>query len=191
MPAGNPGAYSRAGFRRQARRDEEVGRRTEDEYLDRATRFDADEAAQRSARAQFDTFQEDLAEGLQELRGRQVSAGRLDTGYRFQDEDELIEGGIRDLNRGIASRAVETAGLNLRNQEGIGNFGQATTGRYLDILGSERDAEYAEEEMRRRDEANRRSGLFGLAGRIGGTLLGPAGNALGSRLGDALDSLLS
>lgn len=191
MPRGNPAAYSQSRFRRQARRDEQTGREAEDEYLTRARGFDADEAAGRSAKAQFDTFREDLAEDLGDLRGEQVGAGRLDTGYRFDDEDELIEGGIRDLNRGIAGRAVQTAGMNLRNTEGIGQYGQDTTGRYLDILGSERDADLQLEEMRRKDEANRKKGMFGLAGRVGGTLLGPAGDKLGGRLGEALDSLLS
>src|SRR5690606_37057562 len=127
--------------------DERRGRRAEDAFLDRSERFDAQDAAGTAARAHFEQFQEDLERGLRDFRGSQVGAGRIDTGFRFEDEDELFRQGLADLGRTIASDALRAESLNLQNTANIGNFGQATTGRFLDVLAGQRDTELALEEL--------------------------------------------
>lgn len=178
-------------FNEQAADDLATGRRAESTYIDRATGYNAQEAASTAARGHFDQFQEEIDKRLREFRGTQVGQGRLDSGFRFEDEDELWRQGLSDLGRTFAQNAMQAEGLNLRNMEGIGGYGERVTGRGLDVMASERDAGIAEEELRRRDQANRRSGLFGTLGRVGGTLLGPAGSMVGGKLSEQLERLIS
>lgn len=190
MPRNNPLAYLSGQFNQQAKRDRTVGTEVEDEFLDRARSFDADEAARMSARAQFDEFREDLADDMAALRGRQVGAGRLDSGFGFEDEDELVEASLDRLGRTLAQNSLRSAELQQRNTAELGRFGQATTGRALDVMASERDTELTLEEMRRRDEAARRGSKFGFLGKVGGALLGPAGGGVVGKIADGLESLL-
>jgi len=177
-------------FDRQGARDRSVGTQAEDDYLARARGFDARKGASEAARGYFNQFGDKLNKMIRNLRGAQVGSGRLDTGFGNEDQDELIQGGIRDLNDTLATNALQAESLNLRNTEGLGGFGERTTGRYLDILGGNRDAAMMDEEARRAQEAKKKSGLFGLIGRVGGSLLGPAGGVLGNKLGNYLGGLL-
>lgn len=181
--AQNPRAAISSRFMQQANRDETAGREAEDVATRRLTEFDADRGAERSARAQFDTFREDLGRDVESLRGSQVGRGRLNSGFGFEDEDRLVEGGIRDLTRTLAQNALQAQSLNLQAAGGLANVGAQRSGRFLDILGSERDASFLEDEMARRKKAEKRSGLFGALGTIakgvGGYLAGgPAGAGL-------------
>lgn len=187
MPRGNPYAYGRSKMRPQADRDLNVGREVEDEYVQRARDFDATGAARTAGSAIFDEVQEGLDRNVRTLRGAQVGRGRINSGFDFEDEDELVGDTYKNLARTLAQNAITTTGMNLRNMEGLGGYGERTTGRGLDIVASERDADIDEEEMRRRDEERRRSGLFGAIGRIGGTVLGPAGSIVGERIGRLFD----
>lgn len=177
-------------FDRQADLDERRGRDAEDMYLDRSSRFDAQDAVGTAARGHFEQFQEDLARGLRDFRGQQVGQGRLDSGFRFEDEDDIWRQGLSDLGRTLAQNSLAAESLNLRNNEGLGAFGERTTGRFLDVLAGQRDSELMEEELRRRDRERRRSGLFGFAGRVGGALLGPTGSVVGGKIGDAVEGWL-
>lgn len=176
-------------FDRQADRDEQTGRRAEDAFLERTEGFDAQRAAGTAARAHFDQFAEDLRRDLSDFRGAQIGAGRLNTGFRFEDEDELFRQGLADLGRTLAQNALSAESLNLRNTAQLGAFGEGATNRFLDVLAGQRDTELSLEEMRRRDEERKRSGMFGFLGRVGGSLLGPAGSVVGGKIGDAVEGL--
>lgn len=188
-----PSAYRRYSgqFDEQAGQDRATGRRAEGAYLDRAMGYDAQQAASTAARGHFDQFQEDIDRRLRDFRGQQVGQGRLDSGFRFEDEDDIWRQGLSDLGRTFAQNAMQAEGMNLRNMEGIGGFGERMTGRGLDIMASERDAGVLDEELRRRDQANRRQGLFGMLGRVGGSVLGPAGSLVGGKLAEQLERLIS
>lgn len=174
-----------ADFDRQARRDRQRGNRAEDEYLDRATNFDARGAARESAGAMYEDFARELERGIGDIRGGQVGMGRLGTGWGFGDEDEYIGEGRRDLTRSLASRALDAESLNLRNTEGLGNYGQNTTNRYLDVLAGNRDAQMLEDQQKR----SKKAGLWGLGGSMLGSLLGPAGATASGMLGDKVAGL--
>jgi hypothetical protein len=161
---------------RQADVDEQTGRESEGIATERLRGFDAEEGARRSARAQFDEFSQDLGRNIRDLRGSQVGRGRINAGFGFEDEDELYEGSLRDLGRTLSQNALQAQGLNLQAAGELGGMGERQTGRGLEILGSERDASFLEEEQRRRQRAQSRSGLFGalgtLARGVGGFIAG-------------------
>lgn len=172
-----------ARFQGQAKKDEERGDVLEREAEDRLRGFDAEDAARRSARAQFDEFREDLGEDIQDLRGSQVGRGRLNSGFGFDEEDELVSEGIENLGRSLTQNALQAQGLNLSATSQLGAMGQGRTSRFLDVLASERDADFLEEEMRRRKKADKRGGLFSALGTVakgvGGYIAGgPVGAGL-------------
>lgn len=169
-------------FDEQAASDQERGMRAEDETFDRLSGFDAEDAARRSARAQFDEFSEDLGDNISDLRGSQVGRGRLSSGFGFEEEDELYEGALEDLGRSLSQNALHAQGLNLSATSQLSELGGRQTGRFLDVLASERDADLLEEEQRRRARAEKRGGLFDALGTIAKGGLGfwaggPAGAA--------------
>jgi hypothetical protein len=179
--AANPGEGERRReigrrFRQTGEYEAGRGREAEDVAQERLAGFDAEDAAARSARAQYQTFARDLGRNVEALRGSQVGRGRLTTGFGFEDEDRLVEGSLEDLNRQLVQNALTAQGLNLEAAGGLANLGGARTNRFLDILGSERDASFLEEEMARRKKADKRGGLFGALGTIakgvGGYLAG-------------------
>lgn len=178
-------------FRKQQRRDLPAGAEAEDEAARRRAEFDAQAAAEESSRAQFDAISERLGRTLRDFRGTQVGSGRLDTGYRFEDEDELYEGALEDLGRSMSARALEVNRQNLTNIGGMERAGGARVNRALEILGSERDASLTEEEILRKEKERKRAGLFGFLGRVGGTLLGPAGSIVGEKIGERVESIFS
>ena len=195
MPANNPMAYvSDIGRRnrRKSREDVERGGMVEDEYLERARAYDPSEAARTAARASFEEVEEDFGRNLETLRGSQVARGRVgsQSGFGFEEEDELYRESMAPLMRTLAQNALQTSRLNLENIRDIGGYGERTTMRGLDLAASERDAGLQLEEMRRRDEERKRSGLFGLVGRAAGTLLGPAGSFVGGELAEGLEGLI-
>lgn len=73
--------------------------------------FDPREAATTAARAQFGAFEEDLREDMERLRGRQVGAGRLQSGFGWQDQDRFIRDRLDRLNRTLAQNAIDVAGM--------------------------------------------------------------------------------
>lgn len=160
------------------------------EELARRRAYDPTAAAARAGRAQFDVFREDLGRDIEQLRGEQVGRGRLRTGFGFEDEDRLIQYGLRDLNRALAQNALSTAGFQLRNIEGFGQSGAQSRGRYLDLLAGQRDAEIAEENYRRQRRARKRGGLGGILGGALGAAAGSFIPGVGTLLGGQIGSLL-
>lgn len=144
--------------------------------LREAREFDPRQALGRYARGAYQQFEEDLGENITDLRGQQVSMGRLDTGFATRDEDRLVEGMTEDLNRRLLRASLQTAGM---------RQGQLQQGanRYLDLLTGVSD--------RKARQKRRRGGLFGglgaLAGGLAGTFLLPGvGTAAGAQIGGAL-----
>lgn len=120
--------------------------------------FDAQEAFQETARAGYEELQEERGRALEDLRGKQVGAGRTRTGFGFEDQDRLMEEMEEDFQRQLASRALDAEQMNLRNLEG-----RRRSNRYLDLLTSERAREQKEE-----------AALFKAGGQILGTAAGLA-----------------
>lgn len=135
--------------------------------------FDPRSAARESARAGFEAVEEDIREGMEDIRGRQVGAGRLRTGFGMQDQDRFIRDRLDRLNRTLAQNAVNLAGM---RQDQLGSAAQMQ-GQNLRVL--------RREDMR---EDRNRAGMLGALGSAlgGGAGLiagGPAGAAAGASIG--------
>lgn len=146
----------------------------------RQAAYDPYEAANRSAQAQYQTFDRDLREGVEDLRGSQVGRGRLNTGFGFEDEDRLYRGAYEDLNRAIAERSMQAAGLDLRNIEGM----QRARELAPEMAAGGIDQEMQREDIEREKKGGLIGGVGGLIGGVGGFMLGgPMGAAVGSSIG--------
>lgn len=151
-------------------RDRNRGAEAEDLYYDRAKAYDPRESLRTSVGALYDEFEEGAGRRIGALRGRlaRSGGGRLASGYGELDESESVYDMERDLNRNVSRMALDTEGLNLRNQEGLGQYGQATSGRYLDLLSGERDRETAERNAKRQQKA----AIWGSIAKLGGSAIG-------------------
>jgi hypothetical protein len=158
---------------------------TEADYLRRARSYDPQESFERSAGAARAGYREQLQRDLRDEEGAAVGAGRLDTGFYDEDRGEVMRRSDESFNRELAGMALNTEGLRLRNQEGLGQYSQFASNRYLDLMAGGLDRAEAEAEAKRR-----RGGGFGrflgtVAGGVGGFLVGgPAGAAAGAGVGN-------
>jgi len=151
---------------------------------DRQQSYDPYAAAAKAAKAQYGTFDRDLRENIEDLRGSQVGTGRLRTGFGYEDQDRLYRGAIEDMNNEIGSRSMQAAGLDLRNIEGM---------QMARPLAGELGAGGLDYEMAKKDfESKKKGGLLGgIGGLIGGGIGflaggGPLGAAVGSQMGGNL-----
>jgi hypothetical protein len=127
-----------------------------------------------------------LGTQLKALAGHATAAGRLNTGFYDLDQGDVARNVWADYGRTAASGALQVAGLqNQKNQQMLG-YGQDTTNRYLDLLAAGYDRKTAEQNAKRA----RSGGFLKTLGKVGGALLGsvagPVGTALGSKIGGAI-----
>ena len=162
------------------------GEQAEEEYYRRATEYDPTQAVTTAAQGAWGQMLPQLQEALQDLRGRLAGAGRLRGGYGQMDEDRILTRAAENLSSEIARNAMNAASLALRNIEGIGQYGQNVTNRYLDLLAGQLDREQMEENARRR----RRGGIGALLGTGLGALAGSFIPGIGTQLGAQLGALL-
>lgn len=148
--------------------------------------FDASEYARDVAQAQFSTFREDLAEDVESFRGNQVSRGRLDTGYGFEDEDRLVRDSYENLNTQLVQNAFQAARLDLTNVAGIQGAAEGARERDLDLLVGATDRAQADENQRQRKKRRRFGLLGGLAGAAVGSFVPGVGTVAGAKLGSAI-----
>lgn len=145
------------------------------QLIGRVGEFDPNEAAKRSAEAQFETIERPLKENVERLRGEQVGRGRLNTGFGFEDEDRLVRGTFEELARTLGRNALTSSGQQLQ-----------AFGLEGDLVSGGLDREQAEKNAKKR----RRGGLFGALGAVAGSFLPvPGGTYLGGMLGEALGGL--
>lgn len=151
--------------------------------------FDAASAAREVASAQFADFRRDLGEGLESQEDRQVGAGRVDTGFGFQDADRLTGRFEDKLAREVSRNAFNAAQLNLRNIEGRTGAAERGRDRDLDLLTGATDRAQAIQNEKQQRKRSRFGLLGGVAGGVGGFILGgPAGAQLGAKLGSTVGS---
>ena len=149
MPYGWTIAQSQQSMTDAIRRDSGRGQAAEDSYYGRALAFDPMRSVERYARGAGDIARTGFREELRDLRGDAVGRGRLDTGFFDEDVGDLWKDTQRDLNSRIAMQATEAAGLELRNNEGIGQYGANVQDRYRDMLAVIRARQTAENNVRR------------------------------------------
>lgn len=167
-------------------RDRQRGTEAEDLYLDRAKSYDPRGALRESVGSLYDQFKQGVGRQITGLRGRlaRSGGGRLASGYGELDESEAVYDMERDLNRNVSGLALQAEGLNLRNQEGLGQYGQNTTGRYTDLLSGQIDRETAERNAKRQQKGS----LWGSLASVAGSVLGgPIGGMIGKGVGSLFD----
>lgn len=186
MPENNRLAYLQGQEKKKLAQGSERADTLEAESDAARSGFDATEYATDAARAQFDTFRDDLLKDVETLRGNQVGRGRLDTGYGMEDEDELVQGGIENLNRQLVSNAFEAARLNLSNIGGQTAAAEGARNRDLDLLTGATDRAQAQENLKMQKKRRRFGLLGGLAGAAVGSIVPGLGTAVGAKLGSAI-----
>jgi len=180
-------SYARPLLRKGAKKEGEDSRRAVDNYLDFATDYDPQEAINRRSQAQWNNLEESLGRSIESLRGRQVGAGRLQTGFGFEDQDRLYEGAFDNLTNAMAMNSLqgEQLGVNVKNR--LGSFADSSRNRYLELLSGEDDRFIRDQDIKSR----KRGGLFGTLGGLIGAGVGffggggPAGAAAGWNIGSS------
>lgn len=138
--------------------------RAQNFYLDKATSFDPSAAFERTANAAGQRFRRTVGDEVGKLRGQQVGMGRLDTGFATQDEDRIVtELGARQ-QEDLDANALNATSLDLRNTEGVGQYGISQGNTYLDLLSGQMDRETAEKNAKRQMWASILGGLTGAGG---------------------------
>jgi len=167
------GATGRAG---------ELGTQAESEFFRRALAFDPQAAAETSAQGIVAGLTPMLERNLEFARGQAVGGGRLETGFFDIDRGRLFEDFNDRVAAAVAANALQTAGLQQRGIESIGEFGQNVQNRFVNLLGGSLDRAQAEENAKREG-----GGLFGkliggAAGLVGGPLLGGIGAGIANKI---------
>lgn len=155
-------------------RDRTRGTEAEDEYLTRARSYDPRGSLREAVGSLYDQFEQGVGRRISGLRGRlaRSGGGRLASGYGELDESEAVYDMGQDLNRQVSGLALQTEGLNLRNQEGLGQYGQNTTNRYTEMLSGNLDREQAERNAKRQQKAALWGSIASLAGKGIGAFFG-------------------
>jgi hypothetical protein len=165
MPDQNPLDYYKRQYREGAKKEGQRG----DQAWERMESFDPYKDMGRAASAQWDTFSEELGEGLQDMRGSQVGRGRLRTGFGFEDEDRFSRDSLDRFYGQLASQAWRAPALNLQNTSQMApsidrEYDLTTAG--ADLTTSEMDREAAERASKRDMWGNIIGGALGTATRI-------------------------
>ena len=170
------------------RRAGRTGAAAESEFFKRAMAFDPRAAAGETSRAIGSRLVNDPTQGLGRqldvLRGESAGRFRSDTGFFLEDRERIFSDFNQRLSDAIAANSLQAEGLNLRNIQGIGSFGQNVQNRFTNLLGGSLD--------RGQQQQNAQGGslfgrlLGGAAGLVGGSVLPGIGNVVGNRLGEAI-----
>lgn len=161
------GTPFQAQFNAQAKLDKTRGNTAQDAYLNDLLGYDATSAADKTAQGMWNQFATNLETELPKLRGSEGAAGRLGSGWGYQDEDQWVRQGEDSVANAIAQNALQAQGLNLQAYNSLGNYGNAATNRYLDVLTGMRDTQEAQDAR-----ANSLWGsLLGSAGKVGSALI--------------------
>lgn len=138
--------------------------------------FDPYSAYRTAAQGAFGDFSRTLNLEMQKLRGAEVGAGRIDTGFGTEDEDRTVtELGSR-LNDTLAQGALTA---NAQNLSRLGMIGQTGQGLQDDIL----DAYFGRYATEKQAQGQASAGRNALIGNIGGALINAGGTYLANRYG--------
>lgn len=182
-------SYARPLLREGVGEERRDSRRATDSYLDWATEYDPQEAIERRSMAQWNNLKESLGREITSLRGRQVGAGRIDSGFGYEDQDRLYEGAFDNLTNAMAMNALqgEQIGVNVRNN--LGSWAADSRNRYLELLSGEDDRFIRDQDIKSKRKGGLWGALGGIAGGVvGGITGGPAGAMAGWNIGSSAGS---
>ena len=137
------------------------------DLMRRIQAFDPAEAARRATDAAVATLFEQFGDDFRRLRGEQVGAGRLNTGFAALDEADLTRMFADRIGNVIAQNALAASRLDLEN---IGNLG-SLFGQQLNFLTANRELDIARENARRQERAANRSSWLSTLGALGGAAI--------------------
>ena len=163
----------------------DYGRNANADYYKRISSFDPSQAINKYAQGTWASMvggPGGFNDQLTRLKGNEVAGGRLDTGFYDEDVGQLYRSTVNDFSNDLARTAVQGAGMEMQNNQMIGQFGQNQQELGLD-LGVARRQELINDEREKaeRKRRNRR----GIAGAIGGVLGGVGGFIVGGPAGAA------
>lgn len=78
--------------------------------------YDASAAMKEYASGAWDQSKIAMDKGIEQLGGRAVGQGRLNTGFYDLDQGDLVRGITRDYSNNIATKALDAAGLTLQSR---------------------------------------------------------------------------
>lgn len=161
-------------FDREVEAERARGERLSDAYERGIVSFDPYAAYRTAAQGAFGDFRRQFFDAIRNLRGSQVAAGRLQTGFATEDEDDLFLEMANMLNDRLAQGAMQATAMDLDRLGMIGASGERSRDRVLDAY----FGRYATE---RQAEGQRRAGRLSLIGDIGGALINAAGTYFANR----------
>ena len=135
---------SQTALREQGR----LGSEAQNEFFQRSLGFDAQGAAEESARGIVGGLRPQLQENLEFARGQAVGGGRLDTGFFDIDRGRIFQDFNDRVANAVARNALQAQQLNLQNIGQIGTFGESTQNRFVNLLGGSLDRATAEKNAR-------------------------------------------
>ncbi len=167
----------------------DYGARGEGDYLNRAENFNAQDSVNNFAKGAYGSISRALTQNLGNLRDESVGAGRLDTGFYTEDQGKVLSTATGQLSDAIAQGSLQAAGLQQRNDEGLGQFGQNATNNYGDLLTARR-GEVEQDYRDAQDRQRKRKGGIGAALGTGLGYLagGPVGGYIGGAIGGSIFS---
>jgi hypothetical protein len=163
----------------------------DNEFYRRATEFDPYARVEQSAMGSYNLLADQLGKQMQTLRSQQVGMGRLQTGFASEDETDLVREGRDQLTNMLLANSMQAAQMDQSRIGMLGSYAGQQQSNYYDLLSGGLDREQAERNARQQ----KRGGLFGTIGAIGGALLGSGilpgvGTKLGAALGDKVGARL-
>jgi hypothetical protein len=148
--------------------------------------YDAGAAVKEYAGGALDTAKTAIGDQLQQLRSQSGRGGHVDTGYFDRDQGEVIQRVGREFANAVSGQAVNAAGITsasrtaasgqrlgaLESAAGIGaGLEEGSANRYADLLSGGLDRQQAQANADAQRKATRTSGILGLIGGIGKTVL--------------------
>lgn len=156
------------------------------DFYNRATSFDPYAAVEQTAMGSYNLLADQLDRRLKGLRGQQVGMGRLNTGFATSDEDDLVREGRDQLTNMLLAASMNAAQMDLSRTNMLGSYAGQQQQNYYDLLSGGLDRETAERNARQQ----KRGGLWGAVGAIGGAALGSVVPGVGTMLGAQLGGML-
>lgn len=149
-----------------------LGTQAESEFFQRATSFNAQEGAERSAQGIVSGLTPSLRRNLEFARGQAAGSGRLETGFFDIDRGRIFEDFNQRVASAIAANALQAQQQQLQNTAQIGQFGQNVQNRFVNLLGGNLDRAQQEQNAQRQGGGLFGKLLGGAAGIAGGLLTG-------------------
>ena len=127
---------------------------------------------------------------LRQLQSRNASRG-IRGPLAGALEGDLTSSFQRNLMAEVGRNRGQAASMAFGRGETLAGIGGTLQGQGISLLGTELELQLAREQMKRQEEMQKRRGWGMLLGGIAGTVLGPAGTAIGSQVGGWVENQFS